>query len=55
MFNCLIMHMCHLLLFSHEGKQKFLQTVLVQKEETVTLLRETEIFNFVLHCCFQND
>ncbi len=36
---------CSLLLF-HEGKQKFLQTVLVQEdeEETVTLLRETEIY-----------
>ncbi len=34
------------LLLCHEGKQKFLQTVLVQEdeEETVTLLRETEIY-----------
>ncbi len=33
-------------LLFHEGKQKFLQTVLVQEdeEETVTLLRETEIY-----------
>ncbi len=40
-------------LLFHEGKQRFLQTVLVQEdeEETVTLLRETEIyFYFVLHC-----
>ncbi len=41
-FSCLVMHVtCSLLLF-HEGKQKFLQNVLVQEgeEETVTLLRE---------------
>ncbi len=33
-------------LLFHEGKQEFLQTVLVQEdeEETVTLLRETEIY-----------
>ncbi len=34
---------CSLLLF-HEGKQKFLQTVQEDEEETVTLLRETEIY-----------
>ncbi len=33
-------------LLFNEGKQKFLQAVLVQedKEETVTLLRETDLF-----------
>ncbi len=40
MFNCLIMRMSLVvLLLFHEGKQKFLQTFLVQEdeEETVTL------------------
>ncbi len=46
-FNCLIIHVSLVVcLLFHEGKQKFLQTVLVQEdeEETVTLLRETEIY-----------
>ncbi len=46
-FNCLIMHVLLVVcLLFHEGKQKFLQTVLVQEdeEETVTLLRETAIY-----------
>ncbi len=45
MFNYLIMHMSFVVcLLFHEGKQKFLQTVLNQEdeEETVTLLRETD-------------
>ncbi len=45
--NCLIMHVSLVVcLLFHEGKQKFLQTVLVQEdeEETVTLLRETAIY-----------
>ncbi len=37
-------------LLFHEGKQKFLQTVLVQEDEdeTVTRLRETEMY--LLYC-----
>ncbi len=48
MFNCLMRMSLVVLLLFHERKQKFLQTVLVQEdaEETVTLLRENEIFFF---------
>ncbi len=44
-FLVLLVSLAVCLLF-HEGKQKFLQTVLVQgaEEETLTFLRKTEIY-----------